>query len=151
MSLLEALQYEREFSDMEIRNEEVVNWYKENPEEMKTIIDRLKQFKSKVFMSKIKDCYKNAMAKCADKSLELLGYNLSNPATRNPYYKENTSQVKENGDDIFSYIIPLGIMLIPMILDEILPKKVERKNEVETVTGSGISSYLNIFGDNKSD
>jgi hypothetical protein len=42
-------------------------------------------------------------------------------------------------------------MLIPMILDEILPKKVERKNEVETVTGSGNSSYLNIFGDNESD
>ena len=143
MSLLETLQYENELCDMGRRSKGVV-LYGENPEGLKKAVDEVKQFRYTVTMSKIKDCDKNPIVKCADRLLESLGYKPDNQdASIQP-----ANHVKEKGDSILSYIIPLGLMLIPMILDEIFPKKYE--NDDEKANG-GQSAYLNMPGDNKSD
>lgn len=109
MSILETLQYEKELCEIEVRNEKVAEWYRENPEELQKLSGRLNNFKYRVVTSSIKDCYKDSMIDTVNKSLELLGY--------------RPSQKKEGGG-ILSYLIPLGLMLAPLILNEIFPERI---------------------------
>lgn len=127
MSLTETLQYESELLGIEVRSEGVAGCYRENPEELRKKIESLNNFKYRVATSGIKDCYKESMIRGADKSLELLGYK---PAAK----------AKEKSGGILSYIIPLGLMLIPLILNEFFPARPERSGERE--------SYLNRPGNN---
>jgi len=145
MSLLEALQYERELCDMDRRSKGAV-LYGENPEGLKKAVDEVKQFRYTVTMSKIRDCDKNPIVKYANKLLESLGYK---QGSQNDVSMQIANQAKEKNDGILSYIIPLSLMLIPMILDEIFPKKYENKDGVGAT--EDCQSYLNIHGDNKSD
>ena len=125
MSLLEAMQYEKELLDIEIKSKEVGGWYKENPEELERAVERLNQFRYKVCTSRIKDSYKSSMIEGANKSLELLGYKQTNS-------EKNENQAKN--DSILSYIIPAGLMLIPLILNEIFPERPESKVKISDGT-----------------
>ena len=142
MSLLETLQYENELCGIEGKSNVAARLYKENPEELGKMADEVKQFRYMVAMSRIKDWDKNPIVNCADRLLEMLGCKPDNQDAS----MQNANQKK--GDSILSYIIPLGLMLIPMILDEIFPKKYERYDEK---ANGGQSAYLNMPGDNKSD
>jgi len=146
MTLLETLQYERELCDIEGKSNGAARFYKENPEELGKMVDEVKQFRYKVAMSKIKDWDKNPIVNYADRLLEMLGCKQD---SQNDVSMQIANQAKEKNDSILSYIIPLGLMLIPMILDEIFPKKYENKDGVGAT--EDCQSYLNIPGDNKSD
>jgi hypothetical protein len=113
VSILETLQYEKELCEIEVRNEKVAEWYRENPEELQKAVGRLNNFKYRVVTSSIKDCYKDSMIDTVNKSFELLRY------------KADVGQKKEGGG-ILSYLIPLGLMLAPLILNEIFPERVVR-------------------------
>jgi len=115
--LLETLQYEKELMDAEVKGEAVAKWYRENPQEMQKLVERLNLLKNKVATSKIRDSYKDSIIKGADRTLEILKYK---PAAQESVQPVAQIQTK---DSLLSYIIPAGLMLIPLILNEIFPER----------------------------